>query len=73
VDYRIKELKHTFQLPYPFTDLNLTSDVTNSHAFGAPTAHSILMEYAGALGMAEARDLKGSGIDTLIPRLTKSY
>jgi len=60
-------------LPYPKTIWNVTDDITNSHAFAAPTAYSLLMEYAGALGHAEARDLKGSGIDTLIPRLTKSY
>lgn len=74
-DFRIKELKHIFaKSPTGFrTILNLTDDLKNSHAFGVPTAHSLLMKYAGALGHAEARDLKGSGIDIEIPRLSKNY
>jgi len=73
MDMRVKELKHTIVLPNPFTDLNLTSDVTNTHAFGVPTAYGLLMEYAGALGHSEARDLKGGALDNLVPRLSKSY
>jgi len=74
-DMRIKEIQHVFR-PKPIgfrTMLNLTDDLYNAHAFGAPTATSILMEYAGALGHAEARDLKSSGIDILIPMLSKDY
>jgi len=70
---RIKELKHVITLPEPMTVLNLTDDVTNAHAMGAPTQHSVLAEYVGALGHGEARDLKSSGVDILIPRLIKSY
>ena len=72
-DMRIKELKHVITLPEPMTVLNLTDDVTNAHAMGAPTQHSVLAEYVGALGHGEARDLKSSGVDILIPRLIKSY
>lgn len=76
-DFRVKELRHIIGQGARYgrfeTQLNLTDDVTNSHAFGAATQQSLLMEYAGALGHAEARDLKGSGIDPLIPRLSKAY
>jgi len=75
-DFRIKELKHVI-LPtqqHGFrTVLNLTDDVTNTHAFGVPTMQSLLSEYVGGLGHAEARDLKASGIDTKIARLAKAY
>lgn len=74
-DFRIKEVNHIIgPPPVGFrTSLNLTSDVTNTHAFGAPTPYSLLIEYASALGHSEARDLKGGGIDPLIPRLEKTY
>lgn len=76
-DMRVKELRHVIGKGAPYggfaTILNLTDDVTNTHAFGVPTQQSLLLQYAGALGHAEARDLKSSGIDTLIPRLTKAY
>jgi len=75
-DMRVKEVKHVivptekhgFQ-----TELNLTDDVTNTHAFGVPTGYSLMKEYVGALGHSEARDLKGGDIDNLIPRLSVSY
>ncbi len=72
-DFRVKQVKHVISLPHPTTIWNVTDDVTNSHAIGAPTAYDLLMEYAGALGHSEARDLKGSGIDNLLPRLSNSY
>ncbi len=53
--------------------LNLTDDVTNTHAFAAPDQMSLLQEYAGALGHAEAKNLKASGIDFTIDRLAKAY
>jgi len=74
-DLRIKEIQHIIR-PEPegfSTTLNLTDDVYSTHAFGAPTRASILAKYAGALGHGQARDLKGSGIDILIPRLSKNY
>jgi hypothetical protein len=76
-DYRVKE--HTILIGQAArfggfeSRLNLTSDVTNSHAFGVPSQYSLLMEYAGALGHSEARNLKGGGMDNLIPRLSKNY
>lgn len=74
-DFRVKELRHIIgPAPTGFrTTHNLTDDVTNSHAFAAPTRASVLAKYAGALGHAEARDLKGSGVDLLISRLSKNY
>lgn len=72
-DFRVVELKHLFTPEGFTTTLNLTDDVTNSHAFGVPTQWSILKEYAGALGHAEAKNLKGSGVDILIPVLSNSY
>jgi len=76
-DMRVKELRHVIGKTAPYggfaTILNLTDDVTNTHAFGAPDAYSLLMEYAGALGHAEAMNLKSSGIDTQITRLGKAY
>jgi len=67
---RIKELTHHVSKEGYVTHVNLTSDLWNTHAVGIPSAWGILMDHAGALGHAEARDLKASGIDTGIPRLT---
>lgn len=72
-DFRIKEIRHTLSNTGFETILNLTDDLYNSHAFAAPTAYSLLAEYAGALGHAEAKNLKSSGIDIEIPRLSKNY
>jgi len=69
----VKEVRHQFTARGASTVLNLTDDTTNSHAFAAPDQMSLLLEYAGALGHAEAKNLKVSGIDFEIPRLTKSY
>lgn len=72
-NFRVIELTHLYLLPEPMTILNLTNDLNNAHGFGVPTRYSLLKEYAGALGHAEAKNLKTAGIDNLIPRLTKSY
>jgi len=76
-DFRVKELTHLIGQGARFggfeTRLNLTSDVTNTHAFAVPNAYSLLMEYAGALGHGEARNLKGGTLDNLIPRLSENY
>ncbi len=76
-DFRVKELTHLIGGAARFggfeTRWNLTDDVTNTHAFGVPSAYSLLMEYAGALGQGEARDLKGGDLDNLIPRLSEDY
>ena len=76
-DMRVKEVRHLIGKSAKYggfeTRLNLTDDVTNSHAFGAPSFYSLLKQYAGALGHSEARDLKGGALDNLIPRLTVSY
>lgn len=76
-DYRVKEIRTLIGKAARYdgfeTRLNVTSDVTNSHAFGAPTAYSLLKQYAASLGHAEARDLKGGGLDNLIPRLSEDY
>jgi hypothetical protein len=73
VDFRAVEVKHTFNRAGGFTILNLTDDVTNSHAKALPTQASLLAEYVGALGHKEAKNLKGSGMDPLLTRLTESY
>ncbi len=75
-DFRVKEVTHVINstLTHGFQSyLNLTDDTINAHAFGAPDAYSLLMDYAGALGHSEARDLKGGALDNLIPRLTETY
>ena len=74
MDMRVKDLRHEIVAGAGFrTVLNLTSDVTNSHAFGVPTRYGLLKEYAGALAHSEARNLKGGTLDNLIPRLTVNY
>lgn len=73
VDMRARQVTHFYDQNGFITELNLTSDVTNAHALAVPTAYSQLKEYAMALGHAEAKDLKSSGIDVLIPKLSKSY
>lgn len=76
-DMRVKEIRHIIGSSASYggfeTQLNLTDDVTNSHAFGAPSLYKLLKQYAGALGHSEARDLKGGALDNLIPRLTETY
>ena len=77
MDMRVVEVQHLIGEGARFggfeTRLNLTSDVSNSHALGAPTMIGLLKQYAGALGHGEARDLKGGALDNQIPRLTESY
>lgn len=70
LDMRVKELTHFVTVNGYTTNTNLTSDLWNTHAVGIPSAWGILMDHAGALGHAEARDLKASGVDIGIPRLT---
>jgi len=72
-DMRIKEVRHRVSTEGFKTQLSLTDDVTNSLAFSVPSNYSLLKQYAMTLGHAEARDLKASGVDSLIPRLVKSY
>jgi hypothetical protein len=72
-DMRIKELRHNYTNSGFSTMLNLTSDVTNSNAFGVPTAYSLILEQAYGLTHGEARDLKSGGIDPLLLRLTETY
>jgi len=58
-DMRVKELRHVIGQGAPYggfaTILNLTDDVTNTHAFAVPTQQSLFLQYAGALGHAVAR------------------
>jgi len=72
-DMRVKEVRHRISIDGFKTQLDLTDDLTNSLAFGVPDNYSLLKEYAMALGHAEAKDLKSSGVDVLIPRLSKNY
>jgi len=67
---RIRKLTHIIQGNEVWkTTAEVTSDVTNCNTRGAAENWDILMEHAGALGHGEAKDLKASGIDPLIPRL----
>lgn len=73
-DVRVKDLRHIINKDKGFTTiLNITNDVTNSHAFGVPSSYSLMKQYAGALGHSEARNLKGGALDNLIPRLSVNY
>lgn len=72
-DMRVVELRHIFDNQGARTLWNLTDDVDNSFAFGAPTGASLLHDLAGALGHKEAKDLKGGTIDPLVYKLTESY
>lgn len=73
-DMRMKEVVHKINSQGGFrTELNLTDDLNFSRAIGAPTMISLIQEYMGALRQAEAKDLKGGGIDNLIPRLEHNY
>jgi len=73
-DFRVKDLRHEIVSGAGFrTVVNLTSDVTNTHAFGVPSQYSLLKQFAGALKHSEARNLKGGTMDNLIPRLSVNY
>jgi len=67
--YRIQKLTHIIDARGFKTTVELTADLTNCNTQGAAENWDILMEHAGALGHGEAKDLKASGIDPLIPRL----
>ena len=71
LDMRIKELTHNVTVDGGYlTSVNLTADTVNSHAPGVVTQWGILMDHAGALSHAEARDLKSAGVDIDVPRLS---
>lgn len=72
-NFRVTQLIHNISLKPWSTTINLTNDLVNSFAFGPPTRASVLAEHVGALKHREAHNLKGSGIDVLIPRLSKDY
>ena len=70
---RAKELRHQINMNGFYTLWNLTDDLYNSRALGAPTISGLLQEYIGGLKQQEAKDLKGGVYDNLIPRLEKDY
>jgi len=71
LDMRVKQVTHNVNIDGGYTStLNLTSDTVNSHAPGVITQWGILMNAAGALKHSEAKDLKCSGIDIDVPRLS---
>jgi len=73
-DMRVKDLRHIVNSTAGFTTiLNLTDDVTNTHAFGVPNQYTLMKQYAGALAHSEARNLKGGALDNAIPRLSVNY
>ena len=70
LDMRIHSLIHTVSADKYLTTCNLTSDLWNSITLDTPSAWGIMKDNVYALGHAEARDLKASGIDLGINRLT---
>lgn len=73
-DMRVKDLRHIINAnSTPRTIVNLTDDVTNTHAFGVPTRYALLKQHTGALKNSEARNLKGGAVDNQIPRLSVNY
>lgn len=66
---RTRKVTHTIDARGFKTVAEYTYDVTNCNTRGIANQYSLLMEHAGALGHGEAKDLKASGIDPLIPRL----
>jgi len=70
MDMRCKNVTHEVSTNGYITRAKVTSDLWNSLTFDTPSAWGILKASAGALGNAEARDLKASGVDINIPRLT---
>jgi hypothetical protein len=71
-DMRIKEATHTISEEDMYkTTLDLTSDVTNTRAVGM---NDLVTTWQKMMYLdVDAQNLKGGGIDTLIPRLTKDY
>jgi len=72
-DFRVTQPEHNFTATGFLTSLNLTNDLTNSHAWGAPTQAGVLAQYLGTAAQLESRNLKVSGVDPLVPRLSKDY
>lgn len=70
LDMRGKEVIQEVSTGGYLTRVNVTSDLWNSHTLDTPSAWGIMKAAAGALGHAEARDLKAAGVDISIPRLT---
>lgn len=72
-DMRAVEIRHIIGSDGFYSTLNLTNDTTNSHAFGVPTQQSLMAECVARLNHAEAKNLKGSGIDNMLSRYVVSY
>jgi len=66
---RVKELVHRIDANGYKTTVEVTSDVTNTFTTGVPSMWDLLMDSTGALGHGQAKDLKNSGVDNLIPVL----
>jgi hypothetical protein len=64
------ELIHRIDSKGLTTTVELTSDVSNSNVMGAQDAWGIMADQMAALSGGQAKDLKASGIDPLIPRLS---
>jgi len=70
LDMRVKEVIHSVSAKGYVTTVNVTSDTVNTHAPGVIGQWGLLMDHLGALGHAEARDLKAAGIDIDVSRLS---
>jgi len=70
-DFRIKEVIHQFNKAGFSTALDLTDDLTNTYALGYANMFEI---WSKAYRIdPEAQNLKASGVDVKIPRLSKDY
>jgi len=69
-DMRVKQVRHNIRASGYTTTVDLTSDVSNSHAPGVTDMWSLITEHAGALNQGQAKDLKSAGVDNLITRLS---
>lgn len=70
-DFRVVLITHTFDRRGFRTQLDVTDDVTNSYTYGP---HQKLREMARVLYTdPEAKNVKGSGVDLLVSRLSVDY
>ena len=74
VDFRVLRYEHHISQPPQgaFTTLYLTDDVLNSYPLTHVDAQGVLNEYM-LENNSKATDMKGGGIDLLIPHLRKTY
>jgi len=70
-NFRVKEIVHLFTRDGALTTLDLTDDVTNTFAVGYLNMLAMLAKVQHV--DPEAQNLKASGVDVKISRLSKDY